>query len=285
MYSPIYNGGLTNHLPMMLVAMDRLGFSEERIEEIKKIYVKSKKLEKAEDSEYGRKFLELREKFANTDIKDYLSDKLSTMPSGLFHHIIRLYFSLGNKEDEKSALAYFELAKKENKLDFPETEDIVKHSNCIMKMRKSQKIEFESPYTMDKYHKILSSPLESVFRVPREIKIKDMIQVFLNAYSRTKDFYILHVVTGFQALLGLKDYINLDEALKEYYKHAQVFLVLNDNLGEPLPRAKHSLEYMLKKAETLEDAHDIKLLYSLSVLWKYDHNPLIEDIAEFIIKG
>lgn len=285
MYSPIYSGGLTNHLPMMKKAMKELGFSDQRIEEVSNLYIKERGLEIAKDSEYGKQFLKLRDELEDVSIREYLKGKLNTLPSALFHCLIRLYYAVGDSEEEKSALAYYELAGEEYKLDFPETDKPKQHMKQLIKARLHTKIVFNSPLTMDKFKTILLSPLESLFRVPSKIDIEEIIDVFLDAFHKTRDFYILHVVTGFQALLGLKDYLDLEEAVKEFYKFAQVFIVLNNKFDSGLPSANHKLPYYVKKARFLTDAHDIKLLHSLTKLKEYTSSPMIEDIAQYIIYG
>ncbi len=285
LYSPIYDGGLTNHLPMMLRSMERLGLSAKRIQEVKKLYLSSKNIEIAAETEIGQSFLRLREEMKDVDVKEYLSDKLHTFPSALFHCLIRLYFSIGDREEEISALAYYEMGRTEYNIDFKETNDIKLHMKSLIEMREDLQLKFVGFSSMEKYRTILSSPLKEAFRAPKNPNPVDMLNVFLDAFSRTKDFYILHVITGFQALLGLKDYFDIDLALVEYYKHAQVFIVLSNNFGERLPKANHDFEYYLKRADTLEDAHDIKLLYSLMKLREIDDNEELTRIAKFITKG
>lgn len=285
LFSPIYRGGLTNHLPMMKKAMKALGFSDQRMNEVETFYIKDRGLENAEDSEFGRQFLQVRDSIDNISVVDYLKDKYNTFPSALFHCLIRLYYSLGNEEEIKSAMAYYELSGKEYRLDFPTTELPNRHMKQLIKARQNTKVVFDSPLTMDKYRAILRSPLESLFRVPEVINLEEIIDIFLDAFTRTRDFYILHVITGFQALLGLSDYLDMDKAVREYYKHAQVFIVLNTFFDDGLQRAEHKMDHYVRMASTLQDAHDIKLLHSLVELKKYTDSELIEDIAHFIIYG
>ena len=285
LYSPIYDGGLTNHLPMMLRSMERLGLSAKRINEVKKLYLSSKNIEIAAETEVGQSFLRLREEMKDVDVKEYLSDKLHTFPSALFHCLIRLYFSLGNREEELSALAYYEMARKEYDVDFKETDDIKLHMNSLIEMREDIQLNYVSFSSMEKYRTLLSGPLRDAFRTPVNPKPAEMLDVFLDAFCRTRDFYILHVITGFQALMGLKDYLDIDLALIEYYKHAQVFIVLGNDFSNRLPKANHNFEHYLSKADTLEDAHDIKLLYSLMMLREIDDNEKLTTIAKFITKG
>lgn len=286
LYSPIYNNGFTNHLPMLTKSLQRLGVSVGRIAEVRKIYIDSKNLEIAAETPTGQSFLRLREEMADIDIKEYLSDKLHTIPSALFHSVIRLYFSLGDREEEISALAYYEMSRKEYEVKFKRmTNDMSTHMKSLIEMRQDLNISFVDYSTMEKYRTLLTSPLGECFRTVEKPDIKEMMNVFLDAFSRTKDFYILHVITGFQALLGLSEYLDIEEALVEYYNHAQVFIVLGTKFGKRLNKAHHDFEYYLKKASTLEDAHDIKLLYSLMKLREIDDNPLLTDIAKFITKG
>lgn len=285
LYSPIYDGGLTNHLPMMLKSMERLGLSAKRINEVKRLYLKNKNIEIAAETDTGQSFLRLREEMKEVDVREYLSDKLHTFPSALFHCLIRLYFSIGNREDELSALAYYEMGRSEYNVDFKETKDIKLHMKSLIEMRQELQIDYVGFSSMEKYRTILSGPLKEAFRTPVNPNPVEMLDIFLDAFSRTKDFYILHIITGFQALLGLKEYLDIDLALVEYYKHAQVFIVLNNNFGKGLPKANHNFDYYLTRANTLEDAHDIKLLYSLMKLREIDDNEKLTTIAKFITKG
>lgn len=283
MFSPVYNGGLTNHLPMMLESMRRLGFSNRRIYEVKKRYVESKNLEDAEKSSFGREFLRKREEHSNTDFHEFLSDKKYVIASGLFHHFIRLYFSLGNNEEMKSALSFFEMIQTEVILDFPLSNNAEKSLKKLSEARAKTEINFPHTGTMNKFNVLLNSPISKYFHSIDKVVVSDLLELFLTMFEETRSFYVLHVLTGFQAVLGLSEYIDLDDYLMEFYKYAQIFYVIGDDFTQSF-EGTMTIQEGVSNAEVLQDAHDIKLLYSLTKLWEIDHNPKIKRIVDYIIQ-
>ncbi len=284
MYSPLYRGRLTNHLPMMLESLKRSGVSKERMEEVKMIYINSRKLDEAESTEVGRRFLTLRQQHKNTNIKEFLKDKEYTIPSGLFHHFIRLYFSIGNKEEELSALAYFDIQSSEHKFKFAKTDNIKASLEKLSNKRLKVDPIFQKPSTMDKFNVIMKSELKGYFTETDTYDLKELLDIFLHMFEETRSFYVLHVLTGFQAIIGLSEYLDLEKYLKEFYKYAQIYYVFEDYFGHRFDESIPIKEGITRIGE-LQDAHDIKLMYSLNELWKIDENPLIEKIAAYILKG
>ncbi len=284
MFSPMYRGRLTNHLPMVLAVLKRVNVPEVRIEEVKEKYINSRKLDQAESTDVGRRFLQLRNQHSKTDIKAFLENKEDTIPSGLFHHFIRLYFSLGNKEEETSALAYFDIQSRKHKFKFTRTTNIYNSLEKLKKKRQLVDFVYPKPSTMDKFEVIMQSELSRYFTEVDEIDIKELLNLFLHMYEQTRSFYVLHVLTGFQAVIGLREYLDLDVYLKEFYKCAQIYYVF-DGYFDYKFTASIPIEEGISRVGELEDAHDIKLMYSLSKLAEIDHNPLIDKIVAYILKG
>lgn len=125
---PTYGGGLSNHLPMSLVALEGLGASEERILEYGRWYVKEKDIKTLKTQNeilvgsfydhLGKKdrYFELRVFFSNEiekhGVKSTLekySDLLIKGSSGdAFHGLIRLAYGIdsGNELEIIAGLAY-----------------------------------------------------------------------------------------------------------------------------------------------------------------------------------
>jgi len=102
-----------------------------------------------------------------------------------------------------------------------------------------------------------------------------MLSFLLKQYLKTKDFYILHTITGFHALISIKKYLDdYESVLDNYFAHALLLSLFNtkENTYEFLAV---EIEEARKKVEFLQDAHDIKLTHSLIELYK-EFN--IEDI-------
>jgi hypothetical protein len=269
---------------MVLESLRRLNVDPKRIEEIKNTYINSRHLDDAESTDIGRLFLEKREEHHNTKLTEYLKGKEYTIPSGLFHHFIRLYFSLGNKEEELSALAYFDIQASEHKFQFEETDDIYASLELLKQKRLATPLSYPHPSTMEKFKVILDSDLKYFIRQKSNIDIKELLDLFLRMFEQTRSFYVLHVLTGFQAIVGLEEYIDLEKYIKEFYKYAQIFYVFGYEFDNTF-KDSISIEEGVRRVGELVDAHDIKLMYSLNELWKIDENPLIEKIVAYILKG
>lgn len=292
-YSPVHRGTLTNHLPMYQRSMEKIGFDSDRIEELSQQYVERLGLIDLESPDiqltelekvYMSKLPEFRQSIAKIGIditvRNFLADKKDCISSALFHGMIRLAFAVdsGDQEETARALAYFDTVAQPMLF----SDDLVvatepKESwNNLMAKRMELELDFEGMMTMQRAELILQTP-ELLGRITQiqvgEETEKKMCFIFANWYMKTRDFYVLHVNTGFQALVALKAYIDdYDDWLKAYWQMAQVFSLFTT---ERLPIIRIEVkpwEEVVEEAKAMTDAHDVKLFYACKDM--YERYPL-----------
>lgn len=300
-YSPIYNNGLTNHLPMVVIALHQMGVSQNDIKEIVETYADTHELIDLHSQFYPKtpddeKYITLTNTYINVirdhgikkTVSSFLQDHANKLPSALFHGLIRLYYSVLYNEDElliAQSLAYFLLYSKEYIIDTKEADDIKKIEELITYRVKAD-ITFTGKSTSKKIDTILEDDFikSNLFTVKNISQKEDeLIDLFTTQFLRTHDFYILHVITGFQALHGLKDYFDdYDYVLNQFFVHAQLILLLND-YKELYEISDDSNTFSSPdEIAVLRDAHDIKLLFSCYQLEKDFTNVNIQKIISYI---
>lgn len=292
-YSPIYGGQLTNHLPMYQKAMKDLGVVDEVINERSMLYLSEKGIKDLCGKEVQLNNLEerylqlfttyessLEERGEEEVVGDFLEDKMQMMSSGLFHGMIRLAFAIKGKDSEELAcsLAYFDLIAQPMifSSEAPLAVDLKESWNHLMASRLRIDLKFTHNATMKKAEHILNTPeLASMFtRIEvGEDTERRMCQIFANCYLKTRDFYVLHVNTGFHSLVTLKPYIqDYENWLNTYWQMAQVFAMFT---SESLPIIKSETtpwNVLNEEAKAMTDPHDVKFFYACQKM--YDLYPL-----------
>jgi len=148
--------------------------------------------------------------------------------------------------------------------------------------------QFKSARTMQKFSElteldvIKSNLVQIDFNtINREV----ILDVLLTRYLESNDFYVLHLITGFHALLELEEfYIYFREVLQQFVLVSQVFMMLNPIKNDYHENSEIRFSEIMKHIGSLEDAHKIKLLYSLSELYKLMYNEKIIYIGKQIIE-
>lgn len=283
--SPIYSGGLTNHLPMVITALRLLGVEDEVVEEIAEKYVGDKSIVDLSNSgiendafndEYVRLsnfFLgEIQDKSVEVVLKSTLSENQYSLQSGLFHGLIRIAYAYLENNDLLIAqgLAYFELIKEELRLKGKAAEDVKSSFKTLIEAR--QGLNLDEMYTMQKINALLEKEeiADNLFYFNDFIKHKEQaVSFFVDYYNKTKDFYILHVITGYHALHVLSQFFtNEEEVFQNFFMQSLVVMLINthDNYLEPTETA--NFKELNKKTPELTDAHDIKLFFSLCYFYE-----------------
>jgi hypothetical protein len=142
----------------------------------------------------------------------------------------------------------------------------------LMQKRKHMQLQFTSQSTMTKVKEIMHCKelMDELTKIVTtsdcEVKILSTITQW---YLMTEDFYVLHINTGFHALLTLRKYISdFDLWLKEFYLLAQVYALLEDKTARTLEYEERSWKNRMDRVTYLKDEHDIKLFYSVYSLSK-----------------
>ncbi|AIO19706.1 hypothetical protein KQ51_01832 [Candidatus Izimaplasma bacterium HR1] len=299
--SPIYQGGLTNHLPMILTALKKLGMSEEDI--VKKLdqYREQKTLLDLTEtttpiSEFEQAYInrssyylgEINRKGEYVIIGEFINKHKMNLGSALFHGFIRLAHAKEEQNDLliAQALAYFELTSEDVEFNSKYIDEVnfLKNFHLLEESLKANGFSFKSANTMSKFKELLNSDLVSnklyKLRYPNREFILDFV---MKNYMKTNCFYNLHLITGFEALLELEEYIfDFEEVLNQFFLYAQVFVLFTLEKSPVTTLEEKPIENLKELINELKDAHDIKLFYSLIKLDKLFENDVIKTIANRI---
>lgn len=302
-YSPVHQGTLTNHLPMYQQALRSLEIPEDSIIERSTIYIEERAIKDLEDktlelTEFEKVYLIQVEKYKDLlkmtpidqVISTFLVDKKESMASGLFHGMIRLSFAAKNGDMEELArsLAYFDCVAEPMSIDCgggisSKPKDAW---NDLMKLREKTEISFKDGPIMSKI--AVMGQDKALMAKVTELEIledseKRVSFILANWYMKTRDFYVLHVITGYQALLELKPYIkDFDQWLNTYWQMAQMFSLFT---RERLPIIKISVKpwaELIEEAQTMTDVHDVKLFYACRDLYERYELKVFNKIAHIV---
>ncbi|KXF79624.1 questin oxidase family protein [Enterovibrio coralii] len=306
-FAPTYSIRLSNHLPMAITAMERLGATREQL--IAQYQDASRALEplaapkqgitpELGNSEHVAEFIEhFSRKLHETGLEATISNTLPTLLPGIaagsFHAVIRLAYAIEREDNNEisHALAYWSAGytplgaiRESESLN---ADDQLNHALMMFyDQRYSDGImidHVEELITLDAY------PLSAT--QPATLPIEDVARVVLNQYIASNDFTLLHGVTGLQALHSLKPYLpDFDVALK-YYWQAYVAAACTARYREPT-KPSNPVESVspdwptwFKQANATGDDHTIKLTYSCARLYEALDLPEALHAIHFRLEG
>jgi hypothetical protein len=285
-YAPLYGNRLANHLPMALVALDRLGADAATM--------------RAFATRYAQRLLPAQQAFAVLDPHDYLgssgdyprfvrffeeriresgteavlADWVPVLVPGLaasaFHAMIRLAYAIeaGTAGEVAQALAYWA----SEYVTLPFSLDPAEGTLDDIAARLRAQVDghvFKPGIIIDKMQEIAWHPALAGVAVQPEVApgLRDIAQFGLAAYCRQEDFTLLHVVTGCHAFRLLQPYVH-DAALARRYLWqavASAWLTVPQAQCEParecMPGGGTAGELALMATKASDD-HAIKLCYS-----------------------
>jgi hypothetical protein len=300
--SPSYDGGLTNHLPMVITALKQMNVAENDIDNFISNYLNEKDIPYLHQKQYpisdfDESYInktnlyldELTVKKRDTVLKEFFKIAKYSLSSGLFHGLIRLYYAVLEDNDTliAQALAYFELLSNKIILKGTYKSDTL-HFETLLNIKKTSTFTFKTYGSMSKLNELIEKKeiISSIFSLNNITSKEDqLLDLFLTQYLKTRDFYILHVITGFHALIELKQFIDdYQEVLEQYFYVAQLFMLMNE-YEETYPNPVSSnLEELKKMAFELTDAHDIKLFFTILRLSTLFENNKCNQIATVIFE-
>lgn len=312
-FRPFFKDGQTNHLPMTLFAMFKLGASDNElndfIEEYKKIHNMEKlhavtssintnnwtqhfgQTEKYE--EYQEFFkAEIKENGTKKAIAKYFNLLVSGIASEAFHCLIKLCYGIesDNTDEVINALAYmcacyFEIPTIEKEQTNKSVTSIIKdleNSHWFSKKTYaghtiSKKIitVFEDP----EFPKHMEFPDFTSEKVMQQLK-NSVLKIHLGKWN----FISLHLVTSFHSLKIIEPFVvSRDNLYKKYWTALIACLVtMNKVVSTSLSLdivCDFSWETTFEKALDTKEEHAIKLVYSCSQEYKNNYDLLYEAIA------
>jgi hypothetical protein len=298
--SPIYKYGLTNHLPMMITALKQMGVEDSIIDNVADNYVKKNDIPFLLDKQYPISEFEetyisktnlyldqLAKDGKESTIKEFFTIANYSLSSGLFHGLIRLYYSVLENDNMliAQALAYFELISSKIILDGSVKNDTDSFTEMIDIISKT-KFTFKTPGSMSKLNELIELPelkdkLFTIRNIDRNEEI--LLDLFLRQYLKSENFYILHVITGFHALIELKQYFaDYQETLEQFFYVAQLFMLMHDYSKTINDVTASDLVKLRARILELSDPHDIKLFFTITKLSEKFNNELLNKVATML---
>jgi hypothetical protein len=284
--SPIYSGGLTNHLPMVITALRLLDVDEAAIEKFSEEYVSSKNIvdltsSGIENDPFNDEYViltntfmnEINQKSVEKVVATVLNENKYSLHSGLFHGIIRLAYAYleGNDLLIAQALAYFVMIAQDLKLNGTPTESVQDSFEDLVEIRK--RINIDVMGTTNKMTILLDNQdvIEKLFYPYNILKDKEAaLRFFIDYYNKSQDFYMLHVITGYHALHILDQFLEeKEEAYNNFFMQAIIVMLIHPHTEYTNPKVElESFASLTKKVPQLTDSHDVKLFFTLAYFYE-----------------
>lgn len=306
--------GLTNHLPMALVAKERLGADPAELLRFAAAYsTRIAPLQKSATRLDGNSWraaigesaaaAELRDYFvrliAEVGIDDALRSHLPALLPGLggaaFHGVIRLSYALEVSSPSRIAAGLAYLAEVARPLGTLQSGNVVTQDPSEILINLSQRTDWSAPpskKTIDEEMHIVAQ--NELFRtVASSLDITDdteerLAEAALLVYASSNDFTALHGVTGLAAINSLRPWIHNEELMSRFAFQALVAAYLS--IGAPplwshdrLDALVHSngsdVNEVRMAAALSDDEHVSKLVYTALQSWERTNNPLYLAVA------
>jgi hypothetical protein len=287
-HAPLYGNRLANHLPMALLALDRLGadaatlhrFADGYVRKLLPAAVSSSALDPHDvlgsSGDYPRFVLFFEDRIREAGVEAVLRDWVPVLMPGLaasaFHGMIRLAYAIeGGLDDEIAlALAYWaseyaalplSLAPGEGTLD-----DIAER----LRARVADHV-FKPGIIIDKMLELAWGPALAGMAVQPVAAplLPDIARFAVQAYNRREDFTLLHIVTGCHAFRIVQRYAN-DGALARRYLWQAALAAWLTVVAAPAGAKQRAVpagdapgeREIAARAVLSSDDHVIKLCYS-----------------------
>ena len=317
-YGPEYRGGLANHLPMALVALDQLGASPGRLDAYRRTHVSwLEKLPEAEAPPPGawpfRKAdrgafpdlqADFKQRIAREGWEPVLRATLPDLAPGLsaaaFHGLIRTAMGVVARHDGEIAtgLAYWAAHWQRLGVALGASADVAPSADphgLLARVRADPRFAFDpekAPGLIDDAL-LAAGGLAGFGEIIHWLdaaacRIADVARAAAALYGATGDFTALHGVTGTQAAIVLLPYMRDQGALLSWLWQALAAAYIA--IGHPQLPEPDALEAwrsaqtpawpdLLVRATTQEDEHAVKLCYSALFLGRLTGDPLFRWLA------
>lgn len=294
-YHPTYaKGKLAIHLPMALIAIDKMGASEQQLQilfdnNVEKLELRKTStllITKIEDALGKRELFEatvlyFKEKINNSSVQEVLENHLPILIKGIFgsafHPAIRLSYALeiDNKKEIALALASWATEYEVLNSSFQTNENSLEE-NMLSHSSIGSKHNFAPGNIVNRMKEIDLILTKEQITFQTEKHSFEKIRTFcLNTYANQNNFTLLHTVTACQAFSILSEYIKDKDLALKYLWQGIYTAYLSTGLTYELHT---NLEYrntsklkfettkdwetILKFAITSTDEHIVKIVYT-----------------------
>jgi hypothetical protein len=234
-HGPLYGNRLANHLPMALLALDRLGadaalmrrFADGYARKLLPAAVSGSELDPHDylgsSGDYPRFVVFFRDRIREAGVDAVLHDWVPVLMPGLaasaFHAMIRLAYAIeGGLEDEIAlSLAYWASEYATLSLPLDPGEGTLEQIAERLRAKVADHV-FKPGIIIDRMLEIAWDPAlgGTAVQPAAAPQLADIARFALQAYAEREDFTLLHIVTGCHAFRIVQPYAN-DKALARRY--------------------------------------------------------------------
>ncbi len=260
---------MANHLAMALVALDRLGASDDRLREFAAIYQRRLRAKPKGEAKQAAQFAaELQEKGRDAFLRDVASRLTPGLASEAFHGLIRTAYAVDSGDDTDlpdaitSWVLGYEVLGRFEELRWRSAMDAFVAMNHDDRFPK----DLAGRSITGRIRKIIAIPAFDDYRFGiTNLALRDLAKIAALLFLATGDFTVLHLVTACHATRILQPYLAADAV-----DHLGVaMLAAYASIGRPdfdadLQPARDLPDWQLLAARAIpsDDEHDLKLVYS-----------------------
>lgn len=304
-YEGQYNNGLTNHLPMVIIALYKMGASDDRAREYSKWYIENRKVDKLKRSNITideenwldhlgkhRYELEYRDFFKETLdetgmeklLEIYLNRLLDGLAAAAFHGIIRVSYGLeiNNHSEIINGLAYLAITYQPIILKVGLSYSTIEaRFETLSQNQHFRSKKFDGRSIFARVDEVVKDQL--FYDTVTKVKVDDeslakIRRSVINLYAKTRNFTVLHLVTSTHAMRTIVNYCtDIEKTIQNFWISLQVAYLSTNcvqlNIDEKI-EVDFSWDQILKLAITKRNDHTIKFVYTCYSEYKLDNDPI-----------
>lgn len=284
--------GNTNHLPMALIALEKLGANTMQLEAYYANYAPSLiargsnrqsivsywKQELGNKSAFDRYLAyfmqEVEHEGIEVTLKHYLDYLMKGCGASAFHALIRLSYGIQVDNRAEVAFGLADLASNYFPVELPTRSELSLGQIVENALAKFDGVERKGSLISSRMMSVIQHDVFSkVNLIPELLALDELAELVAELYLQSRDFTVLHAVTSCHAMRYITPYLNQPTQSLRYYWTAVIAAILSvDNLrlsvqaNNPLkPLSDLDLNVVL----TSDDSHVIKLVWSCVDEYRY----------------
>lgn len=283
-YHPRYGDNLSNHLPMALIALDRMGASAARLEAFFEHYRPKLRLRSAPaaatdpvasfgaaaDFEGVFAFFKngVAERGIDAVLREWLPRFIPGIAASAFHAAIRLGYGLEASDDSEVCFGLADWVIGYQSLgSLGERTDDTLDGIAASLARSVEGHRFQPGIIVDRMAEVARMPaVRALATQPRRLDFETIANFAIRAYAAKEDFTLLHLVTGCHAFRKLIPYMEAPDSAVRYLWQAVLIGFLSTGLPYRRPSMAAPIEHdwrtCLESAVRSDNDHTIKLIYT-----------------------
>jgi len=277
--------GNTNHLPMALIALEKLGANTSQLEayyanyapslialESNRQYLVSDwKQELGNKSAFDRYLAyfmqEVDREGIKVTLKHYLDYLMKGCGASAFHALIRLSYGIQVDNRAEVAFGLADLASNYFPVELPTRSELGLGQIVENALTIYDGVETKGSLISSRMMSVIQHDVfNKVNLTPESMALEELAELVAELYLQSRDFTVLHAVTSCHAMRYIAPYFNQPTQSLRYYWTAVIAAILSvENLrlsAQANNPPKPLSDFDLNVALTSDDSHVIKLVWS-----------------------